>query len=62
MRKVVIGAIAISLVTTPWVSSDALIIPKIIMLTCLAAFLLPNLLRNYKLFLVNINLNNSLVK
>ena len=53
MRKVVIGAITISLVTTPWVSSDALIIPKIIVLTCLAAFLLPSFLRNFKLLLVN---------
>lgn len=53
MKKIVIGAIVISLATTPWVSSDALIIPKIIILTCLAAFLLPSLFKDYKLFLVN---------
>lgn len=53
MKKIVSGAIIVSLATTPWVSSDALIIPKIIVLTCLAAFLLPSLVKNYKFFLVN---------
>ncbi len=53
MKKIVSGGIIVSLATTPWVSSDALIIPKIIALTCLAAFLLPSLVKNYKFFLVN---------
>jgi O-antigen ligase len=60
LKKIVIGAIVISLATTPWVSSDALIIPKIIILTCLAAFLLPSLFKNYKLFLVNKNVKTLL--
>ena len=53
MKKIVSGGIIVSLATTPWVSSDALIIPKIIVLTCLAAFLLPSLVKNCKFFLVN---------
>ena len=55
MKKIVSGGIIVSLATTPWVSSDALIIPKIMTLTCLAAFLLPSLFKDYKLFLVNKN-------
>lgn len=55
MRKIVGGGIFVSLVTTPWVSSDALIVPKIIVLTCLAALLLPSLIKNYKFLLINKN-------
>jgi len=45
LRKIIIGAVIVSLITTPWVSSDALIIPKIIVLACLSSFLLPELIK-----------------
>jgi len=51
MRLLLIGAAIITLATTPWVSSDALIIPKVIILFTLAFFILPSLIINYKKFL-----------
>jgi len=51
MKIVFPSAALITLATTPWVSADALIIPKIILIFVLASYLLPILLSNYKLIL-----------
>ncbi len=53
MKRVIFGAAIVTLVATPWISSDALIIPKIISLACLASFLIPTLIINYKTFLTD---------
>lgn len=53
MKRVIFGATVVNLVATPWINSDALIIPKIISLACLASFLLPTLIINYKTFLTD---------
>ena len=53
MKRVIFGATVVTLAATPWINSDALIIPKIISLSCLASFLLPTLIINYKTFLTN---------
>lgn len=53
MKRVIFGATVVTLVATPWINSDALIIPKIISLACLASFLLPTLIINYKTFLTD---------
>lgn len=52
MKVVFISSALITLATTPWVNSDALIIPKIILIFVLASYLLPILLTNYKLILI----------
>lgn len=52
MNKVFFGAVVVTLAATPWVNSDALIIPKIISLTCLASYLLPVLIKKYRTFLI----------
>jgi len=51
MKIVFPSAALITLATTAWVSADALIIPKIILIFVLASYLLPILLSNYKLIL-----------
>ena len=53
MKRVIFGATVVTLAATPWINSDALIIPKIISLACLASFLLPTLIMNYKTFLTD---------
>ncbi len=53
MKRVIFGSIIVTLAATPWINSDALIIPKIISLACLASFLLPTLIMNYKTFLTD---------
>jgi O-antigen ligase len=53
LKRVIFGAAIVTLVATPWISSDALIIPKIISLACLASFLIPTLIINYKTFLTD---------
>ena len=53
MKPVVYGAVFITIVTTPWASFDALIIPKIISLACLSAYLLPSIIKNYKNFFID---------
>jgi O-antigen ligase len=52
MKVVFISSALITLATTPWVNSDALIIPKIILIFVLASYLLPILLTNYKLIFI----------
>ena len=52
MKKVFFGAVVVTLAATPWVNSDALIIPKIISLACLASYLLPVLIKKYRTFLI----------
>ena len=48
MKKVISGSVFVTLAATPWINSDALIIPKIIALVALAAYFLPSLIGNYK--------------
>ena len=48
LKKVISGSIIVTLVATPWINSDALIIPKIIVLVALAAYFLPTLIGGYK--------------
>jgi hypothetical protein len=43
-RIICFGAFFITIVMTPWINSDSLIIPKLISLFCLALFLLPKLI------------------
>ena len=45
MQVIIFGSILITISATPWINSDALIIPKIILLSCLAAFFIPELIR-----------------
>jgi len=53
MRKIIAGSIIVTLAATPWVSSDALIVPKIIILTSMSFFILPELLVNLKSWFSN---------
>jgi O-antigen ligase len=55
MNKVITGSVIVTLITTPWVSSDALIIPKIIAVTCLAFYLIPEISSNVRSFVANKN-------
>lgn len=48
MNKVISGSVVVTLAATPWINSDALIIPKIIALVALAAYFLPSLVNSYK--------------
>lgn len=48
MKKVISGSIVVTLAATPWVNSDALIIPKIIGLVALASYFLPSLISGYR--------------
>lgn len=45
LTLITFGAVAITLGLTPWVNSDSLIIPKGIILVCMAAYFSPKLLR-----------------
>jgi O-antigen ligase len=53
LKRVIFGAVIVTLAATPWINSDALIVPKIISIACLASFLIPNLIVNYKTFLAD---------
>lgn len=53
MKPVIYGAVVITIIATPWTSFDALIVPKIIALSCLSAYLLPSVIKNYKRFFVD---------
>lgn len=48
MKKVISGSVVVTLAATPWVNSDALIIPKIIALVALASYFLPSLIGGYR--------------
>ena len=53
MNIVIYGAVLTTLVATPWLNSDALIIPKIMSLTCLSFFLLPKIFAQYSVLKTN---------
>ena len=53
MNIVIYGAVLTTLVATPWLNSDALIIPKIMLLTCLSLFLLPKIFAQYAVLKTN---------
>ena len=53
MKKIIAGAVIVTLAATPWVSSDALIVPKIIFLTSISFFILPELFVSLKSWLPN---------
>ena len=53
MKKIIAGAVIVTLAATPWVSSDALIVPKIIILTSISFFILPELIVSLKSWLSN---------
>ena len=63
INLIILGAVFITLSLTPWVNADSLIIPKQIILFCLAIFLIPKLvinvrpLMNLKLFKILILLS-----
>jgi O-antigen ligase len=42
------GATLITIVATPWINTDALIVPKILLLAALAGYLLPFIVENFK--------------
>lgn len=48
MTLLIVFSIAITLAATPWVSADALIVPKIIVLATAAGYMLPLLIKNYR--------------
>ena len=56
-QLIIIGAITVTLIITPNLNKDSLIIPKVIILFCLALFLTPILIRT-----IRDSLKNSLIK
>ena len=58
-KVLVFGIIAIALAMTPGLNKDSLILPKVIILFCLALFLLPIILKNINVLLTN-RLNKTL--
>lgn len=49
MLKIInFGATLITIVATPWINTDALIVPKILLLAALAGYLLPFIVENFK--------------
>ena len=53
IRFLVVAVSLITLVLTPWVNSDSLIIPKIIILFLTGMFFLPQVLSNFRHYLSN---------
>jgi hypothetical protein len=51
INLIVLGSVFITLSLTPWVNADSLIIPKQIILFCLAFFLIPKLVINIRPFM-----------
>lgn len=47
---IVWSAVLVTVIMTPWTNSDSLIIPKMIILFCLACFLIPSLITYFKFF------------
>jgi O-antigen ligase len=56
-KIIIVSAVAVTLALSPWVNSDSLIIPKGILLFCLAAYLLPKVISN-----ISTNLQSGGVK
>jgi O-antigen ligase len=61
LTLLLVCSIAITLAATPWVSADALIVPKIIVLATAAGFMLPNLMKNYRQLLDTKSKRNILI-
>lgn len=61
MKLLVICSIAITLAATPWVSADALIVPKIIVLATAAGYMLPLIIKNYRQLLDTKSKRNILI-
>ena len=57
VQLLIIGAITVTLIITPNLNKDSLIIPKVIILFCLALFLTPILIRT-----IRDSLKNSFIK
>ena len=61
MKLLVVCSIAITLAATPWVSADALIVPKIIVLATAAGYMLPFLIKNNRQLLDTKSKRNLLI-
>ena len=61
MKLLVVCSIAITLAATPWVSADALIVPKIIVLATAAGYMLPLLIKNNRQLLDTKSKRNLLI-
>ena len=55
INLIVSVVVAVTVSLTPWVNSDSLIIPKVIILFCSAMFLLPKFLTNFRPFYKSID-------
>lgn len=53
IRLIVAAVTLITLALTPWINSDSLIIPKVIILFLTAMFFLPQVLLNFRHYLSN---------
>lgn len=56
MNLVFLGALSITLAITPWVNSDAMIIPKIILIFMLSLYLIPSIVKNYRIIFKDVRL------
>jgi len=61
MQVVIFGALLTTISATPWINTDALIIPKIIILSCLAAYIFSDLIKNRKSLLNNLVLKLQII-
>jgi O-antigen ligase len=53
MQVVINGALLLTISATPWINTDALIIPKVLILSILAAYIFPDLIKNRKSLVEN---------
>jgi len=61
MQVVIFGALLTTISATPWINTDALIIPKIIILSCLAAYIFSDLIKNRKSLVNNLVLKLQII-
>ena len=55
-KIIIYSGVIVTLILTPWVNLDSLVIPKVIVLFCLAAYLIPQILLVKKLELKNMQI------